>query len=298
MTHYVGSLTSKTGKKSWDPSIFISKKKGIHSHGVSVLVRVSITENLDMLPVFSLVLVLLSWSRVALGFEFPSLSFGRQQQREAKAALLRKTAELEKKACASALSGENNKELLRSIEALEEAMPADSRLLDDDDLAMKLDGRWRLIGTLAADVGAELDEKSRRGVVNVSGIVLDADADRNVPIQTISVFERRIANEVKLPFDFYLKISGRFDRGDNARRARVDFDTIELYVKDFLIFENNWIFRLVRAFKPDLVNGDQESPWLETTYLSDTVRVGRGNKGSCFLLTRFDDDDATAVTRR
>lgn len=232
----------------------------------------------------------LSWCREsALGFEWPAALVGGRQRQQAQAALEKKTAELEEKARAVALSGDDDRELLRSISALEEWMPADAGLLDDESLAMKLDGRWRLIGTLAAEVGTDLEQSSRRGVVNVSGIVLDADADRNVPIQTINVIERRISNEVKLPFDAYLKISGNFERGDNARRAKVDFDTIELYLKGKLVFENNWIFRLVRAFKPEILNGEQESAWLETTYLSDAVRVGRGNKGSCFLLTRYDD---------
>ena len=35
-----------------------------------------------------------------------------------------------------------------------------------------------------------------------------------------------------------------------------------------------------------LVAGTDENGWLETTYLSDRVRIGRGNKGSLFVLTR------------
>ena len=42
-------------------------------------------------------------------------------------------------------------------------------------------------------------------------------------------------------------------------------------------------------FRPSLTTGADDVAWLETTYLSDDVRVGRGNKGSVFFLTRTDE---------
>ena len=37
------------------------------------------------------------------------------------------------------------------------------------------------------------------------------------------------------------------------------------------------------------LSGADDASWLETTYLSDKVRLGRGNKGSIFVLRRLDD---------
>ena len=37
------------------------------------------------------------------------------------------------------------------------------------------------------------------------------------------------------------------------------------------------------------LSGADDASWLETTYLSDKVRLGRGNKGSIFVLRRLDE---------
>lgn len=122
-------------------------------------------------------------------------------------------------------------------------------------------------------------------------VILQADTAANLPIQTIDVQRGRISNEIRLELPIvglsYVRISGGFKRGANSRQAVVDFDKIELFKDGKRIWQNNWLFSLVRAVNPDLFTGGKESAaWLETTYLSDTLRVGRGNKGSCFLLER------------
>jgi hypothetical protein len=38
-----------------------------------------------------------------------------------------------------------------------------------------------------------------------------------------------------------------------------------------------------------LIKGTKEAGWLETTYISKNMRIGRGNKGSMFILTRNKD---------
>lgn len=241
-------------------------------------------------------------------------------------------AALEDAARAAARSGENDV-LLQSIQALEASDPCDPGLLDDESatvvvpsghseagLAMGLDGRWRLIGTLAAVEGRSLESDGQRSVVNASGVrsqvIGDSrDAHRRswckltprkthrsrctrhlsvvpMPPQAIDVPGRRISNEVRLSLpllgDSYVRVSGSFVKGDNARQAIVIFDRLELFdAVGARLFENDWLFALVRALKPDVFTGSQASAaWLETTYLSDTLRVGRGNKGSCFILER------------
>ena len=56
-----------------------------------------------------------------------------------------------------------------------------------------------------------------------------------------------------------------------------------------------WLFALIRTLRPALTNGADSSSWLETTYLSDRMRLGRGNKGSVFVLTRLDEDGPLPV---
>jgi hypothetical protein len=43
-----------------------------------------------------------------------------------------------------------------------------------------------------------------------------------------------------------------------------------------------WLFALVYSLRKE--EGTQS--WLETTHVSENLRLGRGNKGSIFVLTR------------
>ena len=127
--------------------------------------------------------------------------------------------------------------------------------------------------------------------VNASGIVLDV-RDR-LPLQIFSVSDGRVANEVQLEFlrqGLTIRVSGSFSRGANGRRADVSFDNFELFGGDGRrTAEARWLFALVNRFRPALATGDEATSWLETTYLSPTLRVGRGNKGSVFILQKDDE---------
>lgn len=197
--------------------------------------------------------------------------------------------QLEAEAKEAALGGDDAT-LLKSIVALEMAQPASDVLLDDAKEASRLAGRWTLLATLAAKAGETVEASGQRGVVNASGLVLAADQSRT-PVQEIDVDGRRIANELLVSTPFgpcVFRVSGLFQRGSNARRADVDFDEIEVFDQQGVkVWGNTWLFSVARFFNPSLFTGGNESTaWLETTYLSDTLRVGRGNKGSCFLLEK------------
>lgn len=42
--------------------------------------------------------------------------------------------------------------------------------------------------------------------------------------------------------------------------------------------------------------GDKAKGWQEVTYLDDTLRITRGNRGSCFVLVRVEERDALPIT--
>ncbi|KAJ8605525.1 hypothetical protein CTAYLR_000065 [Chrysophaeum taylorii] len=182
--------------------------------------------------------------------------------------------------------GSDNEALLRSIEALEKARPCDARLLDEPKLARKLAGRWRLLATVAAEEGKALEE-GRRGVVNASGLALMPDK----AFQEIDLERGRVINECRVltPLgSLYGRVSGPFRRGSNGRRADAVFDRLEVIDANGKRWINNaWIFRVLRFFFPKQATGaNEDTAWLETTYLSSRLRVARGNKGSCFLLEK------------
>jgi len=202
--------------------------------------------------------------------------------------LLKPSASALEAAALQAARTEDNRALLRSVEALEQFQPTDARLLETAAGGL-LEGTWRLVGTIAAQGGEELETGGRRNVVNASGFAVDA-SERNVPLQTIDLATNRIVNEVRLenvPFLSHatVRVEGSFTA--DGRRVVVDFDRLSLCDSGAVVLSNAWLFRLARALRPKLFTGDTEnSAWLETTYLSDRLRVGRGNKGSCFLLER------------
>jgi len=193
---------------------------------------------------------------------------------------------------------------LRAFEALEQAAPAPDDLLNDAEAAAALDGRWALIATIAGQVGEEdLATSGVSGVVNASGLAIDASIDSK-PVQVVDVAGGRIANEVKFDLPLgggraYVRVAGEFERAPPpapARRALVEFDCLELFTAEGRrVLSLGWLFALIRTLRPALTNGADSSSWLETTYLSDRMRLGRGNKGSVFVLTRLDEDGPLPV---
>jgi len=90
----------------------------------------------------------------------------------------------------------------------------------------------------------------------------------------------------------YLRVSGGFQRAPlpaPGRRATVVFDQLEVFTRSGeRLFTAGWLFDLQAKLNPSLSNGADDSSWLETTYLSERVRLGRGNKGSvCAPILSF-----------
>ena len=82
------------------------------------------------------------------------------------------------------------------------------------------------------------------------------------------------------------RVEGSLDPA--GRRAYIEFDNLEFKSADgaasYLTI--GWLFGLIRRVRPALQNGADAQSWLDTTYLSARVRLGRGNKGSIFVLER------------
>ena len=177
--------------------------------------------------------------------------------------------------------------ILRAVDDLEAVCVADDFL---DNEAERLDGRWKLLATVAGrKPGDDLENMGRANAVNASGLVLDTS--EKLPIQAFDVARSRVANEIG--FDAFggctVRVSGAFRRGANGRRADVLFDNLEVFgSSDKRLFSAGWVFSLINAVKPDL-RGEGGEAWLETTYLSPTMRCGRGNKGSVFVLEKTDE---------
>lgn len=196
---------------------------------------------------------------------------------------------------------EGNEEAVRAAFArVEKAFPAAPNLLDDPTAVNIIDGQWTLDYTVAAfgAAGSGGEDSSggseRRGVggaVNATGIVVDTTAAGTITTQTFDVEASRVANDitriVSLPFvgkrEARLQVSGPFTKSPiSGRRADVRFDNLEIELVGVGKISIGWLFALVYTVRKE----DGTQSWLETTHLSESLRLGRGNKGSIFVLTR------------
>lgn len=214
-------------------------------------------------------------------------SFSGQQSQQLEQALLAQAATDDARAT------------LQAFEELERAAPARADLLDNAADAAVLDGRWALVATIAGTVGEDdLATSGVSGVVNASGLSVDASA-ASKPVQVVDLAGGRIANEVKIDLPLgigraYVRVAGGFERAPppaDGRRALVLFDSLELFTAEGRrLVQAGWLFALIRRLRPALTDGLDDTPWLDTTYLSPRMRLGRGNKGSVFVLTRLDSE--------
>ena len=71
-------------------------------------------------------------------------------------------------------------------------------------------------------------------------------------------------------------------------RAIVAFDTAQINIPITKLFNTTiqiplgWFFTVISLFR----KGNRDNGWLETTYIDTSLRIGRGNKGTMFILTR------------
>ena len=207
---------------------------------------------------------------------------------------------MEDQLLADVVSGKaTNRDALAGFNALEQTSPSPDDLLLDPSKAAMIDGRWKLLSTIAAVVGDDEAALAASGVsnaVNASGLVIDASAAR-APIQEVDVAAQRIGNEIKFSVplgggDLVVRVAGDFaTSATDGRRALVEFDTLDLFSSGEgqptrRLLRAGWLFDLVRKLKPALANGADSQSWLDTTYISTRCRLGRGNKGSVFILER------------
>ena len=179
--------------------------------------------------------------------------------------------------------------------------PTDNLLIDLEGEARKLDGCWYLQYTSPSELENGTQDQfpdawkpsvaetsnitterfGQSGAVSAGGIKVETN-DRVVQ-QIIDVEKSRVSNVICLDFGT-LRVSGSFERSDvSPLRVVVSFDELKIKLDNLggLELSFDLIFTLT-----SIIKGTKQSGWLETTYLSDEIRIGRGNKGTMFVLTR------------
>ena len=127
---------------------------------------------------------------------------------------------------------------------------------------------------------------NNKGTVTASGIRVDTS--NRLTQQIFDVTEQRVTNTVEQEFGT-VRVEGAFRPSESEpTRAIVGFDTCDITIDEKSNqFGFGTTLSLGFVFSAlSLVRGTKDNGWLETTYLDEELRIGRGNKGSMFVLTR------------
>ena len=163
-----------------------------------------------------------------------------------------------------------------------------------------LDGTWYLIYTASistpeseketvwkpvdsAEGSAKIDTNAYQniqGKVGAAGVKVET-ANR-LTKQIFDVEQSRVTNFVEQDFGS-INVEGTFRVSKSVpTRAVVAFEKADIAFKNGFVLKLGFVFRIFAFVK----GGVRENGWLETTYLDEDTRIGRGNKGSLFVLTR------------
>lgn len=191
---------------------------------------------------------------------------------------------------------DQQRNVLELVRLLETTAPPPIDLLTKQ--AQRLDGNWFLQYTSPSELegnsntdnawtpeyaseGAsniETRQFNARGTVSAAGVTVDT-SNRMVQ-QIFDVGNRRVVNEVTTDWGKII-VSGGFRPSEKVpNRALVAFDTATIEWKG-IQFHLGFVFSVLA-----LVRQSRDNGWLETTYIDERMRLGRGNKGTLFVLTR------------
>jgi len=194
--------------------------------------------------------------------------------------------------------------VLGLVDYLETNAPVSKTLLTDPTESKLVDGVWYLQYTQPSEpegvdmdrdikswspeetaITKKLDSRKAKNEGSVSFLGLFAvDTSKKLTTQIIGVEDKLFANAVEQDFGT-IQVKGFFEVDSVPNRIIASFEEGTLTLKNGFVVDFSFLFAL-RSF---LNNGLKAGGWLETTYLDDDVRIGRGNRGSLFVLTRDKD---------
>ncbi|AOY83026.1 PAP/fibrillin family protein [Moorena producens JHB] len=166
--------------------------------------------------------------------------------------------------------------ILAAVTQLEGRNPT-PRPLEAADL---LDGNWRLLYTTSQEL------------LNLDGFPLVQLGQIYQCVRTSDTKIYNIAEFSGIPYlEGVVSVCARFEPVSQCR-VNVRFERSIIGLQSFLSYSsaNDFIEQIEagKTFPPiDFpINSDNQEGWLEITYLDNDLRIGRGNQGSLFVLTK------------
>ena len=176
------------------------------------------------------------------------------------------------------LATERDKQaILMAIARLEDRNPT-PRPVEAGDL---LDGNWRLLYTTS------------KGLLNIDQLPLLklGQIYQCIRVKTKSVYN--IAEIYGLPyFEGLVSVAARFEPTSD-RRVEVKFERSIFGLQRLIGYQSpEDLIQQIETGKKfaaiDIsLDSREQQGWLDITYLDDDLRIGRGNEGSVFVLTKF-----------
>jgi len=200
---------------------------------------------------------------------------------------------------------EKQREVLKIVRSLELQKPPSPTLLQDSEAKTLLDGTWYLQYTSPSEIessdnyGADKDDDdlwkpqfskegdaniptnqyNAKGTVTAAGITVDTS--NKVVKQILNIDKSTVTNDVTLDFGRVV-VGGPFRPSSNVpNRVLVAFNQATIIFNNGIEINFGFVFDIIRSIQNSTENG-----WLEVTYVDDDIRIGRGNKGTMFVLTR------------
>ena len=174
-------------------------------------------------------------------------------------------------------TSEQKQDILAKVSQLENRNPT-KHPLNSPEL---LTGNWQLLYTTSSEL-LGIDRFPLLGLGNI--------------YQCIRIEQQRIYNlaEIKSIFGGLVSVTAKFEVV-SEKRVDVRFDRAIFGLQSPLNYQSpdQFIEALQQTAQFNLLKGidftvssNREPGWLEVTYLDDTLRIGRGNQGSVFVLRK------------
>ena len=175
------------------------------------------------------------------------------------------------------LATEQDKQaILIAIANLEDVNPTSSPV----EATHLLNGNWRLIYTTS------------KALLNIDNLPLYklGQIYQYIRVETNSIYN--IAETYGLPFfEGIVSVAAKFEPVSN-RRVNVKFERSVIglqrligYTSPESLVEQLEVGKKLTAIDFPL-NSDKQRGWLDITYIDNNLRIGRGNEGSVFVLTK------------
>ncbi|MFN6563075.1 MAG: PAP/fibrillin family protein [Nostoc sp. ChiSLP01] len=143
-----------------------------------------------------------------------------------------------------------------------------------------LDGNWRLLYTTS------------KALLNLDGLPLCklGQIYQCIRVETTSVYN--IAEIYGLPYlEGLISVAAKF-RPVSHRRVEVKFERSIIGLQRLIEYNSPGTFiQQIKAGRkfPAIdfpINNDRQQGWLDITYIDNDLRIGRGNEGSVFVLSK------------